>query len=136
MAVKYHWELEVYQLAREGRQRIFKLSKEFPKEEMYSLTDQVRRSSRSICSLRSAITSWIANHIAEAWGRRPYRADFVNKLNMSESEARETQCWIETAVECEYLTKEVGQDVYKHYDRIIGKLVEMQTKPEPWLIRR
>ena len=125
MSVKYHWELEVYQLAREGRQRIFKLSKEFPKEEMYSLTDQVRRSSRSVCS-----------HIAEAWGRRPYRADFVNKLNMSESEARETQCWIETAVECEYLTILVGQDVYKHYDRIIGKLVEMQTKPEPWLIRR
>ena len=125
MAVKYHWELEVYQLAREGRQRVFKLSKAFPKEEMYSLTDQVRRSSRSVCS-----------HIAEAWGRRPYRADFVNKLNMSESEARETQCWIETAVEYEYLTKEVGQDVYKLYDRIIGKLVEMQTKPEPWLIKR
>jgi len=72
MAVKYHWELEVYQLAREGRQTVFKLSKAFPKEEMYSLTDQVRRSSRSVCS-----------HIAEAWGRRPYRADFVNKLNMS-----------------------------------------------------
>jgi four helix bundle protein len=125
MAVKYHWELEVYQLAREGRQRIFELSKELPKEEMYSLTDQVRRSSRSVCS-----------HIAEAWGRRPYRADFVNKLNMSESEARETQCWIETAVECEYLTKEVGQDVYKLYDRIIGKLVGMQMKPEPWLIKR
>jgi len=55
---------------------------------------------------------------------------------MSESEARETQCWIETAVECEYLTILVGQDVYKFYDRIIGKLVEMQIKPEPWLIRR
>jgi four helix bundle protein len=125
MAVKYHWELEVYQLAREGRQRIFQLSKQFPKEEMYSLTDQVRRSSRSVCS-----------HIAEAWGRRPYRADFVNKLNMSESETRETQCWIETAVECEYLTILVGQDVHKFYDRIIGKLVQMQTNPEPWLIRR
>ena len=125
MAVKYHWELDVYQLAREGRQRVFKLSKTFPKEEMYSLTDQVRRSSRSVCG-----------HIAEAWGRRPYRADFINKLNMSESEARETQCWIETAVECEYLTKEIGQDVYKLYDHIIGKLVEMQTKPQPWLINR
>jgi four helix bundle protein len=125
MAVKYHWELEVYQLAREGRQRVFELSREFPKEEMYSLIDQVRRSSRSVCS-----------HIAEAWGRRPYSADFVNKLNMSESEARETQCWIEAAVDCEYLTKEVGQDIYKLYDRMIGKLVGMQTKPEPWLIRR
>ena len=125
MAVKYHWELEVYQLAREGRQRVFELSREFPKEEMYSLTDQVRRSSRSVCS-----------HIAEAWGRRPYSADFVNKLNMSESEARETQSWIETAVECEYLTILVGQDAYKLYDRIIGKLAEMQTKPEPWLINR
>jgi len=55
---------------------------------------------------------------------------------MSESEARETQCWIETAVECEHLTRDVGQDVYKLYDRIIGKLVEMQTNPEPWLIKR
>ena len=68
MVVNY-WELDVYKLAREGRQRIFKLSRCFPKEEMYSLTDQIRRSSRSVCA-----------QITEAWGRRLYRADFINKL--------------------------------------------------------
>ena len=77
MAIQHHWELEVYQLAREARRRIFDLSRGFPKEEMYSLTNQIRRSSRSVCA-----------QIAEAWGRRLYRADFVNRLNQSESEAR------------------------------------------------
>ena len=76
-----YWQLEVYKLAKKGRQCIFDLSQKFPQEEMYSLTDQIRKSSRSVCS-----------HIAEAWGgrlpprwwtRRPYRADFVNKLNMA-----------------------------------------------------
>ncbi len=65
--VSNYWELDVYKLAREGRQRIFKLSRYFPKEEMYSLTDQIRRSSRSVCA-----------QITEAWGRRLYRADFIN----------------------------------------------------------
>ena len=106
--VQYHWELEVYQLARDGRKQIFDLNRRFPKEEMYSLTDQVRKSSRSVCA-----------HIAEAWGRRIYRADFINKLNMAESEARETQCWLgsrarrRVAVECEYVTKDVGQQLFQ-----------------------
>ena len=81
--VTRYWQLDAYKLAKEGRLRIFQLSKKFPKEEMYSLTDQIRKSSRSVCS-----------HIAEAWGRRPYRADFINKLNMAESEALETQSWL------------------------------------------
>ena len=97
MAIQHRWELEVYQLAREARRRIFDLSRGFPKEEMYSLTNQIRRSSRSVCA-----------QIAEAWGRRLYRADFVNRLNQSESEARETQCWLETVVECEYVSTEIG----------------------------
>jgi four helix bundle protein len=124
MLVQYHWELEVYQLAREGRKRIFELSRTFPKEEMYSLTDQIRRSSRSVCG-----------QIAEAWGRRPYRADFVNRLNQAESEARETQCWLETAVECEYVTKEVGQELFQLYNNIIGKLVTMENNPDRSLLR-
>ena len=94
MPVKYYWQLKVYRLARDRRQRCF----EFSKEERQSLTDQLTRASRSVCS-----------YIAGAWGRRPYRADFVNKLNVSESEARETQCWTECAVEYEYLAKEIGQ---------------------------
>ena len=73
MVVNY-WELDAYKLAREGRHRIFKLSRRFPKEEMYSLTDPIRRASRSVCA-----------QITEAWGRRLYRADFINKLNIAES---------------------------------------------------
>ena len=92
---------------------------------MYSLTDQIRRSSRSVCS-----------HIAEAWGRRPYRADFINKLNMAESEALETQSWLENAVECGYTEKDVAAELFKLYDRIVGALVSMQNNPDQWLIQR
>ena len=122
--VENYWELDVYKLAREGRQRIFKLSRCFPKEEMYSLTDQIRRASRSVCA-----------QITEAWGRRLYRADFINKLNMAESEARETQSWIETAVECEYLTKEVGGELFQLCNNVIGKLVTMENSPDQWLLQ-
>ena len=82
--VRYHWELEVYQLSVEAAMRIFELTKSFPKEEIYSLTDQIRRSSRSV-----------SGQIAEAWRRRKYEAAFVNKLNESEGEAAETQVWLE-----------------------------------------
>lgn len=82
--VRYHWELEVYQLSVETAMRIFELTKSFPREEMYSLTDQIRRSSRSV-----------SGQIAEAWRRRKYEAAFVNKLNESEAEAAETQAWLE-----------------------------------------
>jgi four helix bundle protein len=119
-----YWELDVYNLAKEGRQRVFELSRGFPKGEMYSLTDQIRRSSRSVCA-----------HIAEAWGRRLYRADFVNRLNQAESEARETQCWLETAVECGYVAKDVGQELFQLYNNVIGKLVTMENRPDQWLLR-
>lgn len=95
------------------------MSKKFPQEEMYSLTDQIRKASRSVCS-----------HIAEAWGRRPYRGDFVNKLNMAESEALETQSWLENAVECSYVEKGVATELFQLYDRIVGALVSMQTSPD------
>ena len=121
--VKNYWELDVYKHAKEGRQRVFELSRGFPKEEMYSLTDQIRRASRSVCA-----------HTAEAWGRRLYRADFINRLNQAESEARETQCWLETAVECEYITKEMGQELFQLYNNIIGKLVTMENNPDGWLL--
>lgn len=120
-----YWQLDVYKLAKEGRGRVFQLSKKFPKEEMYSLTDQIRRSSHSVCS-----------HVAEAWGRRPYRADFINKLNMSESEALETQSWLENAVECRYTEKDVAAELFKLYDRIVGALVSMQSHPNQWIIQR
>ena len=123
MKIRYHWELDVYELARGGRKRIFELSKGFPREELYSLTDQIRRSSRSVCA-----------QIAEAWGRRLYRDDFVNRLNQAESEARETQSWLETAVECEYVTQEIGKELFELYHEAIGKLINMENNPDKWMI--
>ncbi|MBW2020229.1 MAG: four helix bundle protein [Deltaproteobacteria bacterium] len=122
--VQYHWELEVYQMSVEAAMQIFEISKTFPKEEVYSLTDQIRRSSRSVSSA-----------IAEAWRRRKYEKAFVNKLNESESEAAETQVWLEYAVKCEYIDRDVGKNLHKTYDNIIGKLVTMGNNPDPWLLK-
>jgi len=121
--IQYHWDLDVYRLSVESAMEIFKLSKAFPREEMYSLTDQIRRSSRAVSSA-----------IAEAWRRRKYEKAFVNKLNESESEAAETQVWLEYAVKCHYMTGEVGEDLRKAYDHIIGKLVNMGNNPEVWVL--
>lgn len=105
--------------------RVFEMSKRFPREETYSLTDQIRRSSRAVCS-----------NIAEAWRKRRYEAAFVSKLNDAESEAAETQTWIRFAVECGYLSQELGQELHQTYDYIIGKLVNMIINPRPWLMLR
>ena len=105
--------------------QIFNLSKTFPKHEMYSLTDQIRRSSRSVCS-----------NLAEGWRKRRYEAAFVSKLNDSEAEAAETQTWIEFAVECEYVDRKAARDLYKTYNQILGKLVTIISRPEPWLMPR
>lgn len=122
--VQYHWELEVYQVSVEAAMRIFEVSKAFPREETYSLTDQIRRSSRSVSSA-----------IAEAWRRRKYEKAFVNKLNESESEAAETQVWLEYAVKCEYISRDIGKDLHQVYDNIIGKLVTMGNNPDPWILK-
>jgi len=121
--IENHWELEVYQLGFDAAMRIFNLSKLFPPQERYSLTDQIRKSSRSVCS-----------NIAEGWGRRRYEAAFVNKFNEAFSEARETLSWIQFAVKCEYLSRSEGADLHQTYDRIIGKRVTMETNPHPWLL--
>ena len=122
--ITHHWQLEVYQLSMEAGMSLFALSKKFPREERYSLTDQVRRSSRSVSS-----------HISEAWRRRRYLAAFCEKLNGSESEAAETQTWIEYAVRCEYITTKQGRELHRTYDHIMGKLVNMQNNPEVWLLK-
>jgi four helix bundle protein len=123
--VQYHWDLEVYQMSVEAAMRIFEISKRFPKEEIYSLTDQIRRSSRSVSSA-----------IAEAWRRRKYEKAFVNKLNESESEAAETQVWLEYAVKCQYIDSDVGKELHQIYDNIVGKLVTMGNNPDPWFLNK
>src|SRR5450432_1487447 len=89
--IRRHTDLEVYQRAFAAAMRLFELSRRFPSEERYSLTDQGRRSSRSVCG-----------NLAEAWRKRRYPAAFVSKLSDSEGEAAETQVWIQFAVECGY----------------------------------
>jgi len=123
--IQGHEELEVYNLAFEAAMRLFELSKSFPREERYALTDQMRRSSRSVCS-----------NIAEAWRKRRYEAAFISKLNDAEAEAAETQTWISFAVKCGYVSEEKGRELRQIYDFIIGKLVAMISNPRPWLIPR
>ena len=121
--IKVHTELEVYQLAMDAAMRVFEASKAFPREETYSLTDQIRRSSRSVCA-----------NMAEAWRKRRYPAAFVSKLSDAEAKAAETQVWLQFAVKCSYLEAEAASALYTTYDHIIGKLVVMIQRPEQWTL--
>ncbi len=104
---------------------LFQLSKTFPPEERYSLTDQVRRSSRSV-----------AANVAEAWRKRRYRAAFLSKLSDAETEAAETQVWLQFAVACGYADRQTAARLYKTYDDILGTLVSMINRPDPWLLTK
>ncbi len=123
--VRRHRDLDVYKLAFEGAMQIFEISRKFPFEERYSLTDQIRRSSRSVCA-----------NLAEAWRKRRYRAAFIAKLSDCEAEAAETQTWIEFAVRCNYLDAETGRSLYQTYDQILGKLVNMIANASRWVIAK
>lgn len=118
-------DLDVYQRAFEAAMVVFRLAKMFPAEEKYSLTDQIRRSSRSVCA-----------NLAEAWRKRRYSAAFVAKLSDSEAEAAETQTWIQFAVKCEHLNAAAARELYNEYDNIIGMLVSMITNPQKWIINQ
>ncbi len=111
--------LEVYKLSRQLSKEIFDVTKKFPKEEMYSLTDQVRRSSRSVGA-----------HTAEAWGKRKYEKHFVSKLTDSDGEQLETQHWIETALDCAYVSNETAAGFLKPYASIGKMLSSMMAKSE------
>lgn len=119
-----HTELEVYQRAFRAAMDFFTVSLKFPTEERYSLTDQGRRSSRSVGS-----------NIAEAWRKRRYRAAFVSKLSDSEGEGAETQVWLQFAAECGYLDRDEGRRLYSEYDEILRMLVSMIHNPIPWLLK-
>ena len=124
MRIKKHTELEVYKRAFAAAMALFRASQSFPKQETYSLTDQGRRSSRSVCA-----------NLAEAWRKRRYEAAFVSKLSDAEAEAAETQVWIQFAHECGYLDRVQAAALYQDYDEILGKLVTMIRKPEDWTIK-
>jgi four helix bundle protein len=121
MKIRSHKDLDTYKLAFEAAMRIFELTKSFPKEEMYSLTDQIRKSSRSVCA-----------NLAEAFRRRKYPKHFVSKLSDSEGEAAETQVWLDFSLKCKYIGQQNYQELYEKYDQILGKLVNMALHPEKW----
>lgn len=114
----------MYQNAFEAAMMVFEITKTFPPEEKYSMVDQMRRSSRSVCT-----------NIAEAWRKRKYPAHFVSKLSDSAGEADETRVWLELALHCKYIEKPIFDDLDARYDLIIGQLVKMMSEPEKWTIR-
>lgn len=119
--VRSHRDLDVYQRAFACAMSIFQATKCFPAEERYSLTDQVRRSSRSV-----------ASNIAEAWRKRRYPAVFVNKLSDAEAEAAETQVWIEFAVQCGYLRRSEAAALWRECEDLIRSLVGMAAHADDW----
>jgi len=123
-SVKHFRELDVYQGAMSLVMRIFELTKDFPVEERYTLTDQVRRSSRSICA-----------NLAEAWRKRRYRAAFVSKLNDAETEAAETQVHAEIAFRHGYLKQEVFDELDDACDKILAQIVKMIDHADRWVIK-
>ena len=114
-------DLRVYQLAFESAMRIFEVSKNWPKEERYALTDQIRCSSRSVCT-----------NIAEAWRKRLYVASFVSKLSDANAEAAETQVWLDFALQCGYIDKTLHSQLYNSYKQISGGLIKMIAEPNSW----
>ena len=118
-----HQDLDVYKKAFEAAMRIFQVSKSFPKEETYSLTDQMRRSSRSVSS-----------NVAEAWRKRRYEAAFISKISDAEGEAAETQTWIEYSVRCGYMDREIAKVLFLEYDEILAMLVSMIHRSSRWVL--
>ena len=119
--IKTHHDLKVFQTSFETGMEVFELTKSFPKEETYSLTDQIRRSSRSV-----------SGNIAEAFRKRRYPKSIVAKLSDSEGEAAETQVWLDYALACGYIRKETHDILHDKYDHVIAMIVNMINKPGNW----
>lgn len=120
-----HKDLKVYHLSFEAAMQIFEISKSFPTEEKYSLTDQIRRSSRSV-----------SGNIAEGWRKRRYPKSFVAKFSDSEGEAAETQVWLDYALACKYINEKDYEEIFGKYNHIIAMLVKMITNPQQWTLSK
>jgi four helix bundle protein len=119
--IKTHKDLKVYQSAFEIALRIYDLSKLFPAEERYSLTDQIRRSSRSVCA-----------NLAEAFRKRRYEKLFISKLSDAEAEAAETQVWLDFCISHNYIKQEDYELLYNQLEHILSQIVTMINSPEKW----
>ncbi|MDF1536286.1 MAG: four helix bundle protein [bacterium] len=118
-------ELRVYINAKKAAMEIFKATEKSPVSEKYSMVDQMRRSSRSVCS-----------NIAEGWRKRRYKAAFISKLSDAESEACKTQVWLDFARSCKYLDAEYARRLEENYDLVMGQIVIMINNADKWLIRK
>ncbi len=121
--VQGHRDLDVYKRAFVAAMTIYECSRAWPREEAYALTDQIRRSSRSVCA-----------NLAEAWRKRRYEAAFVSKLSDAEAEAAETQVWLEFAVRCGYVERDPARELFLAYDAVIGTLVGMLNHADTWVL--
>jgi four helix bundle protein len=117
--LRHFRDLEVYQKAFKAAMRIYEVTKSFPAEEKYSLVDQIRKSSRSVCSNQ-----------AEAWRKRKYTAVFKNKLTDSMQEASETQSWLEFSLACKYIEKAVFDELDNEYEGIISMINAMEKNAQ------
>jgi len=125
MKISSHEDLEVFQLAYKTALEIFELTKAFPKPEQYSLIDQIRRSSRSVCA-----------NLAEAFRKRYYPKFFIAKIIDSEGEAAETQVWIKFSLSFNYIEKCKADELYQVYEIIIKKLIVMRNNSDKWSFNR
>ncbi len=122
--IKNFRDLRVYQNAMDATMEIFEITKTFPAEEKFSMVDQIRRSSRSVCA-----------NLAEAWRKRLYKAHFISKLSDSAGESDETRVWLEISLRCKYISNETFAELDSTYDLITGQLIKMMSEPEKWTIR-
>jgi four helix bundle protein len=120
-----HCDLEVFQKAFTVAMELFEISKSYPKEERYSLTDQMRKASRSVCA-----------NLAEAWRKRRYQGAFISKLSDAEGECAESQVWVQFSVKCGYLERDTGARIYTTYDEILRTIVGMINHPETWILSK
>lgn len=123
MKIQSHRDLKVWQTAMDLAHEIFLTTKKFPSDEKYSLTDQIRRSSRSVPA-----------NLSEAWRKRRYEAAFIAKLSDAEGEAAETQTHVEIARRCDYLEDDIAERFDSAYDRLLAQLVTMARQPEKWTL--
>ena len=123
MSIQNHFELNVYKTSYSLAMEIYNLSKHYPKHELYSLTDQIRRSSRSICA-----------NIAEAWRFRTYPNSFSHKLNIAEAEVAETMTWLDFSKDCKYLNESDHKNIISKYKHVLSMIVKMKTNPNQWKI--
>ncbi len=119
-----HRELKVYVRAFALAEEIFDFSKALPQDERFSLTSQIRRSSRSVCA-----------NVAEGWRKRRYRAAFIAKLSDAEAEAAETQTWIEFAQSCGYMDADVGQRLWDEYEALIATIIGFIDHADQWTLK-